>query len=364
MAKVALFVLVFLHGAIHLMGFYKSLNPTSLPGLELGVTKAWGIVFLLAAVALTAAGLLGIGGSRAFWLVLSVALFISQTAIFAHFSDAKYGTLANVILLLVALSAFGEQRFAERTRLLVEDLSAERRMDLATDAPISPPPPPVARYLENVLPPGARPIEGVIIEQRGEFNSSLTQPKWSPFEATHHATIRPPGFVWAAEVRFFPGVSVFVHDSLLSGRGRVAPWVSGLIPLSEAADRGGDVTRGELLRFLAESPWYPTLLMGHPGLTWEPIDDRRAVARLTSGTVTAALEMSFDEEDRLVMVRSRDRPRLENGITVKTPWVGRWFDYERHDGILVPTRGEVAWEIDGREIPYWRGTLTSIHFDD
>ncbi len=118
------------------------------------------------------------------------------------------------------------------------------------------------------------------------------------------------------------------------------------------------------MRFLAETAWYPTVLRGYPGLSWEPVDDRRARARLAVDGTTASLEMFFDDEDLLIAVRCEDRPRLEKGQPTHTPWIGTWSNYQWHDGLLIPTHGEVAWEIDGRSIPYWRGTVTKIRFDD
>ncbi len=242
MAKLVLAVLIFLHAAIHLLGLQKSLDPESFPESKFGVTKTWGIVFLLTSVLFGASGVLFISGSKSWWALLLLALLASQTAIIAHFSDAKYGTAVNVLLLLAGLLALGERRFQAETARLTDELSGERRTAVHSYEP-SPEdqklPAPVARYLARVLPEGARAVDEVIIEQVGEFNTSLTEASWHPFVATHRATTHPPGFVWAARVKMFPGLSIFVHDALVAGRGRVAPWVLGLLPLTEAADRGG-----------------------------------------------------------------------------------------------------------------------------
>jgi hypothetical protein len=31
--------------------------------------------------------------------------------------------------------------------------------------------------------------------------------------------------------------------------------------------------------------------------------------------------------------------------------------------VLIPMAAEVAWVIDGKEEPYWRGSITSVEFD-
>jgi hypothetical protein len=74
--------------------------------------------------------------------------------------------------------------------------------------------------------------------------------------------------------------------------------------------------------------------------------------------VAATLRFAFGE-DGLVRSVQGERPRLVGRRFVDTPWIGRWSNWQRRDGVLVPTDGEVAWTIDGRPRPYWRGTLAT-----
>ncbi len=51
------------------------------------------------------------------------------------------------------------------------------------------------------------------------------------------------------------------------------------------------------------------------------------------------------------------------GTPVPTPWVGRYWNYERMSGVMVPRHGEVAWVLPGGRTPYWRGTIVSAEFE-
>jgi hypothetical protein len=42
------------------------------------------------------------------------------------------------------------------------------------------------------------------------------------------------------------------------------------------------------------------------------------------------------------------------------PWVGEFHDYRKLGGALIPTRGEVRWELPEGPFTYWRGTITSF----
>lgn len=60
---------------------------------------------------------------------------------------------------------------------------------------------------------------------------------------------------------------------------------------------------------------------------------------------------------------AQDRGRTLKGAVVATPWEGRWSDYRRHAGMLVPFTGEVAWLVPGGRHPYWRGTITALTYE-
>lgn len=360
MFKFALVALVALHGAIHLMGFVKARNPAALPALDLAVGKGWGALWLLAAVLLLATGLARLFELGWWWALAFISVVISQIAIVAFWHDAKFGTVANVILLIVALGAFGAFHFDRKTRAFETQL--DERAFASETALISKSknaelPAPVHRYLNKVLPEGAPDTGRVFLEQVGTFNTSQGGDEWKAFTATHVATTDPPGFVWAARVAFAPGLSVFVHDTYVARRGTLAPWVAGLVPLRPATDEGGEVARGELLRFLAETPWYPSVLFDERLITWQSVDDRHARAELRDGAVAATVLFSFGEDDLIEAIRAEDRPRLVDGKMLPTPWVGRWFDYEKRSGVLIPTRGEVEWMLEDGPHPYWRGTV-------
>jgi hypothetical protein len=48
---------------------------------------------------------------------------------------------------------------------------------------------------------------------------------------------------------------------------------------------------------------------------------------------------------------------------VLTPWVGRFRDYHRVAGMMVPGWSEIGWVIDGEWVPYWRGRNVQSRFD-
>lgn len=223
-------------------------------------------------------------------------------------------------------------------------------------------PQPVQRYFRAVLQGGAPIVAGARISQTGEFRLGEAGENWRPFAATQIVTTRPPGFDWDARIRMAPGVNVFVRDAYATGDGILHAEVLGLFTVADL--RGTpEAAQGELMRYLAEAPWYPTALLPSQGVRWEPVDGSRARAILTDRGVGVALEFEFDGEGLVAVVRSPSRYRTVGSELQLTPWEGRFTAYTRVGGMRVPLEGEVAWLLPSGRLPYWRGRITEIDYE-
>lgn len=223
-------------------------------------------------------------------------------------------------------------------------------------------PAPVERYFRAVLNPGQPVIEAAGIEQSGSFNMSATGEKWRPFTAIQRVVTRRPGFVWDARIAFIPGVSIRVHDAYVVGEGILRATLLGLLTLADL--RGTrDIAEGELMRFLAETAWYPTALLPSQGVRWESVDDRSANATLTDGDIGLTMLFRFDEHGLIDSVHAGARGRTVGKTVIPTPWEGRWRRYEVRHGMRIPLEGEVAWMLPQGPRPYWRGRIRSLRYE-
>jgi hypothetical protein len=224
-------------------------------------------------------------------------------------------------------------------------------------------PDPVRRYLSSVLPTDRSSVDTARIEQDGELRLGDASSPWKSFAATHHVTVDPPGFFWDASIRLAPFVSVDVHDLYRGGDGSARVSLFGVVPI-DGATPSPELNEAELLRYLAEAVWYPTALVPGDGVTWDPIDDRTARATIEYGDVAASLEFSFNEDDEVTRVYAEERHRRVGDGFEPTPWSGYWEDYRTHNGIRIPTTGEVVWHLPGGDLNAWRGRVTQISYDE
>ena len=223
-------------------------------------------------------------------------------------------------------------------------------------------PAPVQRYFRTVLKDGQPIVAAVDIKHSGTFNMSASGEQWKRFTSTQRVITQRPGFDWEARIEMMPGLAARVHDAYIVGEGILQASLFGLISMANL--RGTpEMARGKLMRFFAEAALYPTALLPSQGALWKAIDDTSAEATLRDGETAVTLLFRFDENDLIKSVRAEARGRTVRDTLIPTPWEGRWSEYERRDGMCIPTEGEVAWVLVEGNKTYWRGQVTSIHYE-
>jgi len=262
----------------------------------------------------------------------------------------------------VGAMAFGAGRWRRNNAAFCAKMQAARAPTAMTayDArEIESLPPPVQRYFRAVLQDGQAMVSSVRLSQQGQFRQNESKDSWQPFRATQFVTIQPPGFDWDARIRMAPGAHVYVQDAYALGVGSLHAAVLGLVTV---ADMHGtpETARGELMRYLAEAPWYPTALLPCQGVRWEGIDDTSARATLTDGGTTVSLEFRFDADGLITTAWAPSRPR---STTESAPWLCRVRSYAQRAGMRVPLEGQVEWQLPNGPAPYWRGRLTGIDYE-
>ena len=272
--------------------------------------------------------------------------------------------LGLLVIITVAL-LYGISRWQSSTREMHEKLEAARlpiepRVYDSTE--LNGLPAPVQRYFRAVLKDGQPMVLAVSVEHTGTFNMSETGEQWRSFTSTQRVITRRPGFDWEARVAMMPGLTVRVHDAYIAGEGILHASLFGLVSLVNL--RGTpEVAQGELMRFFAETAWYPTALLPSQGVQWEPVNDASAKATLKDGETTLTMLFRFNEDGLIASMRAEARGRTVAGAVIPTPWEGRWSNYKLRDGMLIPLEGEVAWILPEVPKPYWRGGITRLSYE-
>jgi hypothetical protein len=142
--------IMLIHGLIHFMGFSKAYSYGNITQITKDISKPNGLVWFLVAILFVVATLLFLLKKESWPYIAIVAAVVSQILIITVWKDAKFGSIANVIVLLTAISAWNSQQFEAA---YIRDVNTHLRKtnnfetDLLTEADIQTLPVPVQKYL-------------------------------------------------------------------------------------------------------------------------------------------------------------------------------------------------------------------------
>jgi hypothetical protein len=93
-------ILLVVHGLIHVLGFAKAFRLAALPQLTQAISPIIGVLWLGAAVLFPAAAVLLFVWPRSWWIAGACAVVVSMLVILPAWPDAKFGAIANAIVLV------------------------------------------------------------------------------------------------------------------------------------------------------------------------------------------------------------------------------------------------------------------------
>jgi uncharacterized protein DUF6544 len=216
-------------------------------------------------------------------------------------------------------------------------------------------PPPVARYRELAVGDRA-PVLTLKLRHVGTFCMSSSA-KPLPIRGTQLFTSDPPGFVWSARVRMFPGIWVDARDMAANGEGSMRVLLDSTVPIADA--RGPELDQGSALRLLAEMVWYPTALFDARYVTWSALDAVHAVATLRFGERQVSGTFEFGA-DGLPVGMTAERSMNKVGLR---PWGGTYGDWRSVSGMRVPFEARVTWQLDSGPFTYAHWLVEAMDYD-
>lgn len=219
-------------------------------------------------------------------------------------------------------------------------------------------PTPVKKWLEYAQVIGKEKIYAARIKQKAEMRLEPDS-NWMSVEATQYFSVQEPGFIWDANVKAAPLLSFAGRDKYFEGRGNMLIKILSLVPVADGT--GKEVDQGTLLRFLAETMWFPTAAL-HDYITWEEVDNKTAKATMSYKGVTASGIFSFNEKGEVIHFVAERYGDFNGGYSLET-WAIPISDYKEFDGIKIPTKGKVTWKLDSGDFNWFNFEITHADYN-
>ncbi len=343
-SKMRLFFIVLLgaHGLIHLIGFFKSQGFLESEQLAFDIPQSRGILWLAGGVLFLLTVPMYLVGYRYWWLSGILAVIVSQGLIITQWKDAGFGTVANLIILIGCLigGSYWQLDWSSEKEAARQFLNPTE-MASSTDLHIDDMPPLLGQWVSRSGVLNLPQIKSVKLEQKGKMRLKAGA-KWTSFKAKQWFSLYPPGFLWIAQVGNPQSFMQFLgKDALNNGKGTMTIKLWGLLPIVQA--RGRDIDQGSMIRYLAESIWFPSHMMSR-SCTWTSIDSNHVQVHFKAGDQTANGVFGFDESGELVSFSSMRyydaTDRLERWVANIDP-----TSYQDFDGVRIPTKASITWEL-------------------
>jgi len=363
----SLFVFVtIVHGLIHLLGFVKAYKLADVLQPSQDISKPAGLVWLLTSLLFIAATSAYLFNRNWWWMIAAAALVLSQTLIVMFWQDAKFGTIANILILVAAIIGFltsGCNSVQSRYVLNVKNEFSRQPLtpeEVLTETDIAHLPIPVRKYLAYTGAIGKSKPHNVRIE----FDAKMTK---KPGASLMEATSEQYNFFGSPTRLFFMKASQYlvpfrVLHAYMDQKATMVVRVASLFNVVDLA--GKDLTAAETVTLLNDMCVFAPGNFVDKRLSWKEIDSLSARVTFENGPYKVSAVLSFNEKGELVNFVSEDRSALQDdGSLRKARWSTPVRDYKEIDGRRIPTYGEAVWNYPEGDFTYGTFTLKKIEFN-
>lgn len=270
------------------------------------------------------------------------------------------GVMAGIIVVVFTISYIANIMFNQKVKKEVTEFfsGVEDNGEIIKESDLEGLPPSVQKWLAYSRVIGKEKITSARSKQTAVMRMKQKNP-WMPLEAEQYFMVDKPGYIWLAKVKAAPLLHIAARDKYHEGRGNVHIKFLSLVTVADS--KGKEVDQGSLVRYLAETVWIPTAALSRY-ITWEAIDDQSARAIVSYGGVTASGVFTFNEKGEVVRFVAERYGDFDGRYALET-WVITMHDYKELDGMMVPTRGEVTWQLDTGDFNWYQFEVTEMEYN-
>ncbi len=360
--KYLFLIIVILHGLIHLLGFVKGFDLREVKELTLPISKPMGILWLTTAIFFIAFIVSYLIDSKSYWLIGFIAVIFSQMLILLFWEDAKFGTIPNIIILIVSIVSFGDYNFKrmieqETAQLLNKNAGSEVRF--VNESDLGNLPEPVKKWLKNSGAIGKPFINCARVTQVAKMKMKPEQDNWMTATAIQYTTIDNPSFIWSVDVRMNSLLKFQGRDKYDEGKGEMLIKLNSLFNVVN--ERGEKIDEGSLQRYLGEMVWFPSLALS-PFISWEQLDESTAKATMMYKGISGSGTFYFNSDGDVIKF-SALRYKGNEPEAKKYIWEIDISEYQTFEGIKVPSKMTATWKLENRDWTWMHLEINEIKYN-
>ena len=347
-------------GFIHLMGFLKAFEFVEISQLNQSISKSSGVLWLLASLLFLVTTSLYFFKKDSWSILVIISALISQILIIIYWKDAKFGTIVNLIILLVGISAYGTFKFNQMIQK--ESLTLLQNIDSTNTThsrskDIEHVPRIIKKWMQFSGVMNKQTISFVQLKQKGKMRTK-PDTKWMPFIAEQYFDVKNPSFIWSTKIKAMPFISMNGRDKFINTEGEMLIKMAGIIPIVNES-KNEKINQGTMLRFLAEICWFPSAAL-NKYIEWEEIDPTSAKATFTLNKKSVSGIFKFSEKGKFL---SFETLRYYGGDIDANleKWHIEAVDHKVFNGYYIPYKCKVIWKLKEGDFDWLNLEITDLN---
>lgn len=358
--RITFILLTTIHGLIHLLGFLKAFELSVVKQLTLPVSKQFGLIWLIVFVFCAITAISFALNYRYWWAFGFIASLSSQILIVFFWQDAKFGTIANLIILTASIIAFSTWNYFNhyqndvKTSLKKIDYSQNSEL---TESDIQHLPDPVKRYLRYTGSVGKPKVKNFKIEFVGKIRKD-EQSEWMPFTSEQYNFMETPTrlFFMKAEMK---GLPVAGYHSYMNGDAFMDIRLLSLFRVQY--QDGAEMNLSETVTFFNDMCCMAPATLIDKRIKWLEVEKNRVKASFTNKNISVSAWLYFNEKGELINFISEDRYSADAGKQL--PWSTPLKDYQEINGYRLSGNAETIYSYPDRDLSYGIFKISNIEYN-
>lgn len=357
MFRIVFVIFVLIHGAIHLLGFLKAFNFAKINQLSGSISKQNGFIWLIAGLLFGVSMVFFLLKNERWWLIGSIAIVISQLIIILFWQDAKYGTIANIIILIICLAGFGAWNFDKMVKSELNSFLPSISIDssvICNDS-ISHLPDIIQLWLKRSNVVGKPKPTSVHLLQSGRMKIK-PEGAWMKVKAEQWFTTKEPGFIWNADVGSGAFIQFSGRDKLVDSKGSMLIKLFSLVPI---VDQGGpEIDQGVMVRYLSEIVWFPAAALSNY-ITWDELSPLKAKATLECNNLSVSGIFTFNDKGQPLSFEAK---RFFGTTGTLETWFIEIDENSEYifNGQAIPTKANVTWKLKELDFTWYEVEIEEL----
>lgn len=360
--KLAISLLLTIHGGIHVLGFIKAIRPDAVPMLRRDLSLPVGVMWLVVGDWLVLTAVLYQIDYAKWWVPAAIGVVCSQLLIVASWSDAKWGTTANLVLLLPVLLQFAQQRFRERFSTAVAQAflsGSGRDTALLRDTDMARLPVVVQRYIRYSGAIGQPHVRCFKVAMSGDLRRD-SGAEWMPFEAVQYNFVEPAQryFFLNATMSKLPVAGFHSYDN---GAAFMDIRLFSMIPVQR--QNGREMDTAETVTFFNDMCCLAPGTLIDPRIRWYDSGPDYAHAKFTVRGITVSASLEFDASGRLICFKSSDRFATKGTEMRRQPWETPLTEYRAYGDYNLASGAQAIYHDPSGSFCYGRFGVDSVIYN-